>query len=50
VLNSPQPGGDPCLAGGDGLAVAPAVGAFWQIPAGPLDFAEVGFSLVGVGS
>ena len=49
LLDGPQPGGDPGLAGGDGLAVAPAVGVFGQVLAGPLDLAEVGFSLVGVG-
>jgi hypothetical protein len=48
VLNGSQPGGNPCLAGGDGLAVASAVGAFGQALAELLDFADVGFSLVGV--
>ena len=48
VLDGPQPSGDPCLAGGDGLAVAPAVGAFGQGLRVPLDLAEVGFALVGV--
>src|SRR6516225_1371470 len=48
VLDGPQPGGDPRLAGGDGLAVAPAVGAFGQVLRVPLDLAEVGFALVGV--
>ena len=48
LLDGAQPGGDPGLAGGDGLAVAPAVGAFGQVLAGPLDLAEVGLSLVGM--
>ena len=49
LLDGAQPGGDPGLAGGDGLAVAAAVGAFGQVLAGPFDFAEVGFAFVGVG-
>jgi len=47
-IDGAQAGGDPRLAGGDGLAVAPAVRALGQAAAGPLDLAEVGFSLVGV--
>jgi hypothetical protein len=48
VLDGAQPGGDPGLAGGDGLAVAPAAGAFGQVGAVLFDFADVGFALVGV--
>ena len=44
VLDCAQPGGDPGLAGGDGLAVAPAVGPFGPVSAGPLDLAGVGVS------
>jgi len=43
-----QAGGYPGLAGGDGLAVALAVGAFKQVAAESFDFADVGFLLVGV--
>ena len=49
VLDGSQPGGDPGLAGGDGLAVAAAVGAFGQVVAGAFDLADVGFAFVGVG-
>jgi hypothetical protein len=31
VLDGAQPGGDPGFAGGDGLAVASAVGSFGQV-------------------
>jgi len=48
VLDGAQPAGDPGFAGGDGLAVAPAVGAFGQALAELLDLADVGFSVVGV--
>jgi hypothetical protein len=48
LLDGAQPGGDPGLAGGDGLAVAAAVGALGQAAAGPLDLTDVGLSLVGV--
>ena len=48
VLGGAQPGGDPGLAGGDGLAVAPTVRAFVPVGAGPLDLAGVGLALVGV--
>jgi hypothetical protein len=48
ALDGPQPFGDSPLAGGDGRAVAPAVGALGQALAEPLDLADVGFSLVGV--
>jgi len=37
LLDGPQSGSYPGLTGGDGLAVAPAVGAFGQVLAGPLD-------------
>ena len=49
VLDGSQPIRDPGLAGGDGLAVASAVGAFGEVLAGAFDFAEVGFAFVGVG-
>ena len=49
VFDGAQPGGYPGFAGGDGLAVAAAVGAFGQALAELLDFAEVGFAFVGVG-
>jgi hypothetical protein len=49
VLDGAQPGGDACLAGGDGLAVAPCVGILGQGLAVELDFADVSFALVGVG-
>ena len=39
----------PGSAGGDGLAVAPAVGALGQAAAGPLDLADVGLPLAGMG-
>jgi hypothetical protein len=48
VLDGAQPGGDPGLAGGDGLAVASAVGPFGQVSAVLFDFADVGFAFVGV--
>jgi hypothetical protein len=48
VLDGAEPGGDPGFAGGDGLAVAAAVGAFGQVLAEAFDFADVGFALVGV--
>ena len=48
LLDGAEPGGDPGLAGGDGLAVAAAVGAFGQALAGLLDLADVGLALVGV--
>ena len=37
------------LAGGDGLAVAAAVGAFGQAAAGPFDLADMDFAFIGVG-
>ena len=49
VLNGAEPGGDPGLAGGDGLAVAPAVQLLGEALAELLDFADVGLALVGVG-
>jgi len=48
VLDGAQPGGDAGFAGGDGLAVAPAVGAVGPVGTGPLDLAGVGFALAGV--
>ena len=49
VLDGAEAGGYPGFAGGDGLAVAAAVGAFGQGLAVALDFADVGFAFVGVG-
>ncbi len=49
VLDGAQAGGDAGLAGGDGLAVAAAVGAFGPGLGVALDFAEVGFAFTGVG-
>jgi hypothetical protein len=49
TFDGPQAGGYPGLAGGDGLAVAPAIGAFGQALAELLDLADVGFAFVGVG-
>jgi hypothetical protein len=48
VLDRAEPGCYPLLAGGDGLAVSPAVGALWHGLAEPFYLADVGFSLVGV--
>ena len=48
LFDGAEAGGYACFAGGDGLAVAAAVGAFGQGLAEALDFAEVGFSFVGV--
>ena len=48
VLDGAEAVGYPCLAGGDGLAVASAVGAFGQVLAKLFDLADVCFSLVGV--
>ena len=39
-----QAGGDAGFAGGDGLAVTSAVGAFGQVLAELLDLADVGFA------
>ena len=49
LFDGAQAGGYPGLAGGDGLAVAAAVGAFGQALAEAFYFAEVGFAFVGVG-
>ena len=50
VLDGAQAGGYTGLAGGDGLAVAAAVGVFGQGSLGVAsDFADVGFAFVGVG-
>jgi hypothetical protein len=43
AFDGAQAGGYPGLAGGDGLAVAQAVGAFGQVLAELLDFADVAF-------
>jgi hypothetical protein len=48
LLDGAEPGGDPGFAGGDGLAVAAAVGAVRPVGAGMLDLAGVGFALAGV--
>jgi hypothetical protein len=48
IFDGSEAAGDAGLAGGDGLAVAPAVGALWQAAARPLDLADVGLSLVGM--
>ena len=48
LLDGAETGGYPGLAGGDGLAVASAVGAFGQGLADSFYFADVGFSFVGV--
>ena len=48
VFDGSQPVGYPGFAGGDGLAVAPALGVFGQVLAEPLDLADMGFPLVGV--
>ena len=48
VLDGAQPSGDPGLTGGDGLAVAPAVGTVGPVGTGPLDLAGVGFALAGM--
>ena len=47
VLDGAQLGGDQGLAGGDGLAVAPTVGAFGQVGAVLFDVADISFALVG---
>ena len=49
AFDGAQAGGDAGFAGGDGLAVAAAVGAFGQGLAVAFDFADVGFAFVGVG-
>jgi hypothetical protein len=48
VLDGEQPGGDPGLVGGDGLAVAPPVRTLWEALAEMLDFADVGLAFVGL--
>ena len=48
LLDGAQAGGYPGFAGGDGLAVAAAVGAFGQALAEAFYFADVGFAFVGV--
>jgi hypothetical protein len=49
VLDGAEAGGYAGLAGGDGLAVALAVGVFGEGLGVALDFADVGFAFVGVG-
>jgi hypothetical protein len=49
LLDGAQPGGDPCLSGSNGPAVALAVGAFEQAVAEALDLADVGLALAGMG-
>jgi len=49
AFDGSESGGYACFAGGDGLAVALAVGAFGEGFAVALDFADVGFAFVGVG-
>jgi hypothetical protein len=49
AFDGSEAGGYPCFAGGDGLAVAAAVGAFGEGFAVALDFADVGFAFPGVG-
>ena len=49
AFDGSEPSGDSGFAGGDGLAVAAAVGAFGEGFAVALDFADVGFAFVGVG-
>jgi hypothetical protein len=48
VLDGAEAGGYSCFAGGDGLAVASAVGALGQALAEAFDLADVGFAFVGV--
>jgi hypothetical protein len=48
LLDGPQPGGDPRLAGCDRLAVTPPVGALGQALTEPLDLTDMGLALVGV--
>ena len=49
AFDGAQAGSDSGFAGGDGLAVASAVGAFGQALAELLDLADVGLAFVGVG-
>jgi hypothetical protein len=49
VFDCAQAGGHAGFAGGDGLAVAAAVGVFGEGLGVALDFADVGFAFVGVG-
>ena len=50
VFDGPQAGGDPGLAGSDGVAVLPTVGPFRQGLAKSFYFADVGFAFGGVRS
>lgn len=49
VLYCSEAGGHAGFAGGDGLAVASAVGVLWQLLARLLDLADVGLSVACVG-
>ena len=49
LFDGAQPVSHACFAVGDGLAVAPAVGAFGEVLAVAFYFADVGFAFVGVG-
>ena len=49
LLDGAQAGGYPGFTGGDGLAVAAAVGAFGEVLAVAFYFADVGFAFAGVG-
>ena len=49
LFDGAEAGGYPGLAGGDGLAVAAAVGAFGQVLAVAFYFADVGFAFADVG-
>ena len=49
VLDGAEAGGYASFAGGDGLAVAAAVGAFGEVLAVAFYFADVGFAFAGVG-
>lgn len=49
MLDIPESVRYSCLADGDGLAVAAAIGVFGERLAVALDFADVGFAVIGVG-
>ena len=49
MFDGAEAGGYPGFAGGDGLAVAAAVGVFGEVLGVAFDFADVGFSFAGVG-
>jgi hypothetical protein len=50
VLDGAQPGGEPGFAGGDGLAVGAAIGAFRESLAVAFDFPEVAFTVACAGA